>query len=269
MEKEKATTLVVIPIYCSQLPTIEAEALENNLKKLAELPIVFLRPASLDISQLRSLYPQVGEVVVSDCWLGSRGITGYNEMMLSPDFYRLFSAYDFILICHTDAWVFRNDVAFWTSLPYDHVAAPWPQKIIYNFLPMRLLCRAIKYLCGYKGLIRQDSFGRVGNGGFSLRRVQAFIDVCERERSQINDFLQHNGQGMNNGIFYNEDVYFAIVASQLRTPSQCKALAFAFDNKPSLAWRLNKKQLPMAIHGFKKTINIDFWQRAKEMDCQQ
>ena len=115
-EKDHNKVVIVIPIYQSVLKDYEMSALKNNLKVLAKYPTVFLKPKGLDITNLKSQFPQVGEVTVSDCWLGTkRGIAGYNEMMPSADFYSLFLAYEYMLICHVDAWVFRDELDFWCN----------------------------------------------------------------------------------------------------------------------------------------------------------
>lgn len=119
--------LIIIPVYRPELKSYEAAALANNLEKLAGYPAVFLKPSGLDLGALHVQYPQVGEVEVSPQWLGTaRGIAGYNEMMMSADFYSLFNDYEYILICHVDAWVFRDELDDWCRRGYDHVAALGP-----------------------------------------------------------------------------------------------------------------------------------------------
>ena len=62
---------------------------------------------------------------------------GYNEMMMSEKFYELFSDYEYILICHVDAWLFRNELVEWCRKGYDHVAAPWPMRPRYGRFPLK------------------------------------------------------------------------------------------------------------------------------------
>lgn len=68
---------------------------------------------------------KVNYMPVSDTWLGVRnGIAGYNQMMLSREFYQLFNDTEYLLICHTDAWIFRDELEDWckkdmtVSLPH-------------------------------------------------------------------------------------------------------------------------------------------------------
>lgn len=89
MEKKKV--IVVIPVYRSTLKSSEATALAHNLEVLKRYPTVFLKPEGLDLSQLCQQYPQVGEISVSNDWLGTkRGIDGYNDMTMSSDFTNYF-----------------------------------------------------------------------------------------------------------------------------------------------------------------------------------
>ena len=137
-EEDHKKVVIIIPIYQSVLKDYEMSALKNNLKVLAKYPAVFLKPKGLDITNLRSQFPQVGEVVVSNRWLGTkRGIAGYNEMMLSSDFYHLFLGYEYMLICHVDAWVFRDELEFWCNCKYDHIASPWPKRDRYTHFPLK------------------------------------------------------------------------------------------------------------------------------------
>lgn len=58
-------------------------------------------------------------------------------MMMSEAFYQLFSDCEYILICHTDAWIFRDDLSAWCQKGYDLIAAPWPTRPRYRHFPMK------------------------------------------------------------------------------------------------------------------------------------
>jgi len=79
----------------------------------------------------------------------------HTRLMLSDTFYRAFAEYEFILIYHLDALVFSDDLQYWCSQGLDYVGAPW--------------------LTDHRNPER--GFKLVGNGGFSLRRVEAFRGV--------------------------------------------------------------------------------------------
>ena len=116
----------------------ESVALQHNLAILSSYPVCFVYPEGLDVSLFSRLCPSAEFCEVSPDWLGlRRGISGYNEMMMSKDFYDLFSDCEYILICHLDAWIFRDELAEWCRRGYDIVAAPWPVRPRYRHFPLR------------------------------------------------------------------------------------------------------------------------------------
>lgn len=107
----KQLVKIIIPFYKEELKDWENAALANNIEKLAGYPIVFLTPEGLNIERYTQTYPQAEVIRVSTNWLGTqRGIAGYNEMMMSEAFYQLFADSEYILICHTDAWIFSDQL---------------------------------------------------------------------------------------------------------------------------------------------------------------
>lgn len=85
------------------------------------------------------------------------------KLMLSPTFYRSFQKYRYILIYQLDALVFSDRLLEWCATDLDYVGAPWMQS--------------------------RDSpwvgTPRVGNGGFSLRKVSSFLRVLSSEKYWI------------------------------------------------------------------------------------
>ena len=129
MQKDICQVKVVIPIYRAELKDWEQASLANTMQVLAAYPIVWLKPEDVDLHDLTVLYPQAEIMNVSSEWLGTKnGIAGYNRMMMSESFYDLFGDTTYILICHLDAWIFRDEVLRWCETGYDLVAAPWPTR---------------------------------------------------------------------------------------------------------------------------------------------
>jgi Protein of unknown function (DUF5672) len=81
----------------------------------------------------------------------------HGRLLLSKPFYRAFLDYDYILIYHLDALVFADELLDWCSKGYDYIGAPW------------LLSPDTPHITAQK----------VGNGGFSLRRVRSFLRVLD------------------------------------------------------------------------------------------
>lgn len=243
---------VVIPIY-RKLHKWEEVALRHNLSVLDKYKSFLVYPEGFYAGTLHEEYPQLGLIKVSDGWLGSKnGIQGYNAMMLSERFYALFEAYDYMLICHVDAWIFRDDLALWCQKGYDLVAAPWPTRPFYRTLVGKLWLRIKLFFKPKDEIYHCQLFGKVGNGGLSLRRISAFREACRTYADKLNYY--------RNKYRDNEDVLWAVVPS-FKVPSEKAALGFAFDNKPSICFRLNGDTLPMGCHGFNHKNRYKFWKR--------
>lgn len=252
METKRDVT-VLIPVYRPKPGTEELRSIANTRSKLSTHPLYFLVPQTLDTTFISSRFPDIGIIRVSDEWLGTKnGIAGYNRMMMSEDFYNMFSESEYILICHTDAWIFRDELSGWCEKGYDIVAAPWPTRPRYRRFPLRQLIALRKRLSGK--IFRALTYDRVGNGGLSLRKVSSCADACRRHRDVIEDFLARPGKAL-----YNEDVFFALIPENFTYPTASEALRFAFDYRPALCYRLNGYRLPMGCHGYTKKRHRKFW----------
>jgi Protein of unknown function (DUF5672) len=84
----------------------------------------------------------------------------HGKLLLSDRFYLSFLDYEYILIHHLDALVFRDELMEWCAAGYDYIGAPW------------LLSPDTPHITASK----------VGNGGFSLRRVRSFLRVINSRR---------------------------------------------------------------------------------------
>ena len=105
-----------------------------------------------------------------------------------------------------------------------------------------------------KGLkCRADLYGRIGNGGLSLRRVASFKEGCLRYAETIEKYLKGGSH------LYNEDVFWATIPQDFRYPDWREALEFAFDTNPAYCYRLMGKHLPMGCHSWTKPKMWRFW----------
>ena len=231
--------------------------MSNNLGVLSSQPVCFLKPEGLNLHSLEAACPQAEVLEVSPDWLGrKRGIAGYNEMMMSEDFYDLFADCEYILICHTDAWVFRDELADWCSRGYDLVAAPWPVRPRYRHFPLKQFVWFKKKLYSHNGeLSRVLMYGRIGNGGLCLRKVKSFAHACRRY-ADIISYFNSRDDGM-----HNEDIFWALVPEEFHYPDVETALEFAYDLKPRLCHELNRQRLPMGCHGFMHESRQTFWEQ--------
>lgn len=248
---------VIIPVYKSTLSVAERASLTQTVRVLGCWPLVLLCPQGLDTSAIGREFPELQKLEVSDEWLGSRnGIAGYNRMMLSAVFYDLFASADYILICHTDAWIFRNELEMWCSRGYDCVAAPWVRRAVYNLPVIKqwmTLRRRWASRCGKP--TRQILYGHVGNGGLSLRRVASFRAACDTYREEIEAYAATPHH------LFNEDVFWATVPTEFRYPTWREALGFAFDTNPAYCYKLCGKELPFGCHSWSKRRMWSFWRK--------
>lgn len=117
--KKKA---VVVTFVWRDLRSMEKMALKIGLVRLGRHPFAIVHPVSYSIDGIKQKYPHVMDVPMADEHFVS--VDSYNEMMLSPDFYRRFQVYDFMLIYQLDAFVFRDELDEWVAKDYDYIGAP-------------------------------------------------------------------------------------------------------------------------------------------------
>jgi hypothetical protein len=177
--------------------------------------------------------------------------------MLSLDFYNRFIDCEYVLIYQLDAYVFRDELKEWCSKNYDYIGAPWILKPKYHnfffwlFLKLKAFCyfiigRQCKHLiCGDK----------VGNGGFSLRKVSSHIQVIYEKKNKIELYIEKSKTYSE----YNEDVFWATQPSEFKYPKLQEALLFSIDQHPELCFKANGNKLPFGCHGWSKPNRLDFW----------
>ena len=118
--------VVVIPTHKSDMSVEEERSFRNTLSVLSNWDIQLVIPENVSVNSYMRMKsddaPSFAIVRVTEQWMGS--IKRYNAMMLSTDFYRLFDNYEYILICHLNSWVFRDELEYWVNLGYDYIGPP-------------------------------------------------------------------------------------------------------------------------------------------------
>jgi hypothetical protein len=172
--------------------------------------------------------------------------------------------YEYILIYQLDSYVFKDDLNYWLTKKYSYVGAPWLESnCMYNFY---------------------DNYLPIGNGGFSLRKVDDFIKVlssrkpafpflfCRRLEGRwyvINTWIRafkayfflYRYNKLYRTAPINEDSIISILPVKFNTfyvPEINEALKFSFDSSPKIAFNLNKKCLPFGCHAWPRN-DIEFW----------
>lgn len=223
-----ADVIVVIPVYQEKLSSTEQVSLKQAYRILNKYPIRIMAPMKMKAFFSSTKY-QVE--FFDDKYFENRA--AYSKHLLSPDFYRRFSSYDYILIYQLDAFVFSDRMDEFIKYKYDYIGAPW------------LKCTSMY----------RFSKNLVGNGGFSLRNVKNTIRLLETKQKIINAILASNDVG--------EDALFAFFAQdrndfhyRVAPPRIAKQFALQFDFHK--AYMNIEDCLPFGCHGWNK-IDFYFW----------
>ncbi len=238
--EQSSRVVITVPLYCSKLSELELISISRCVELWAErYDIVVLTPEGVDHSKLLKKYPVISlRLVARDAMLS---ISHYNRLLLSREFYELFDDYDYMLIYQADCFVFRDGLSEWVGKGYDYVGAPW-------HTTRCLVKRGVGYLLRTFRLYHTPWFmyNQVGNGGFSLRRISAFLAHFDGKPKQSR--RARRGR-------LNEDVYWSMEASELSKPSSIEASHFCADMTP--------RRFPddvLAVHGWNKdSRTLNFW----------
>ena len=155
------SVVVIVPVYKTCLSADEKVSFLQTLRMLGNHPICIVCPETLNfaINEIEVCEDFISVFVERFPNVFFEGISGYNRLLLSEEFYARFAEYDYMLICQLDAYVFRDELLEWCSKGYDYIGAP---------------------LFGYHFDIEH---GKVGNGGFCLRRVKAYLDFFKGKKN--------------------------------------------------------------------------------------
>jgi hypothetical protein len=250
---------VIIPLYKTQLSHLEEIAVKQCFNILSQHKIIALKPKSLSLDLYNFKFNE--EVSFDDSYF--KDIAGYNNLMLSAEFYERFLEYQFILIYQPDAFVFKDDLVKWCQEGYDYVGAPWLRPAEYPDIFKKIKNKIRKYLHIKNNTKQNNSLiptslqfeNGVGNGGFSLRRTRRFFEICKNSRDIIN---QYNNRHED---FFNEDAFWSIEVNrkkkQLNIPNYKKAVFFSIENNYEYGFRLTNGKLPFGCHSWDKHLN--FW----------
>lgn len=264
------SSCVVIPIYTSILDKKEEISLSSCLNTLSKHPIIFATYKSLDISNFESIASKHKQEFKVEYFPESyfQSIQGYNKLLTSIEFYKRFVKFDFLLIFQLDAFVFKDELENWAEKGYDYIGAPWKE--------------------GWASAHIDAPFQGVGNGGFSLRKIQSHLRVLrsfsyiEGPRLLAGRWLKLSLSGklgafpgvfakltFRNNTFHlfndyrgNEDVFWGYHATRnfkwFNVAPIEEAIKFSFETHPKSLFFKNQEKLPFGCHGWWK-YDLDFW----------
>lgn len=262
---------VVIPIYKENLSDNEALSFEQCCKVLGRYEISLVFPSGLCLREYEYYLDkyQVFFNKYSFDPIYFAGVEGYNKLLLSVDFYLSFVNYQYILIYQLDAFVFRDELEYWCSKGYDYIGAPWFKRI-WRF----------KY---------SKNLRAIGNGGFSLRKVQSCINVLKyngKFKPLRYFFTFHNAVFLklkkmplknwrslkieNSVDFFvsinrkTEDQFWSLDTQNayidFKVAPIREGIKFAFECYPSYLMKLNSGNLPFGCHAWER-YELEFWKK--------
>jgi hypothetical protein len=200
----------------------------------------------------------------------------HGRMLYTPQFYKCFEDYKYILMHHLDALVFSDSLMEWCATGVDYIGAPW------------LPCPDNAWM--------KEAEPRVGAGGLSLMKVSAMLEVLrERYRREPVTYWEDRfagaisvlpmilkypwrlvperlrglrGQRVRRRLRVevnarNNDLFWSYQAPKyvpgFRIADWKTGLRFAFEGGPRQCFELNDRKLPFGCHGWPK-YDREFWE---------
>ncbi len=237
---QKQNCAVLIPIYKSQLDEDELFSVKTSLSNLQGHDIYWVAPEGLDLSYYNRNFGVITPYFFDPEYFNN--IAGYNKLLTSTFFYETFINYEFCLICQPDAIVLKPELNEWLEKPYDYIGAPWPSGYSLKIktkkipIPEGITCTAF-----------------VGNGGLSLRRVKACIELL----NEFEDIAELWGaQG------HAEDLFFAFLSTlskKFSMPNLMISAHFSHDIDPAHLSQLIDNAEPFGVHAWAK-YDRNYWE---------
>jgi glycosyltransferase involved in cell wall biosynthesis len=264
--------VVVVPTHKDTMTAEEQRSFLNTLSSLNNWKVCLVLPENVSADNYYKLKTSLGidfsVVFVRSDWMGS--LSNYNRMLLAPEFYKTFSEYRYLLVCHLDAWVFRDELQMWIDKGYDYIGAPW-------FVPRP---ESSKDWAPLEKLMLPQG----GNGGFCLRKIDKMIELLSNRRRSINVtlflkgvfFLARNKRfdflkifvGACRGVLQDAEsyqkkhnvyedafisIFYSFLDKKLSVAPANEAKYFCVEtNAAELLMTKMKWRLPFAVHGYDK-----------------
>lgn len=242
MAENKSLVAVVIPVYQANLSDAEQMSLRQCMNVLGNYPVIIVKPAGLDLTAFQQQYPSLTFLSFDDSFF--TGVDSYNRLMVSVDFYKTFSAYEYILIYQLDAFVFRDELKAWCAKGYDYIGAPSLHHPEYDIIPAASAQDFATALSTHRVVL---------NGGLSLRRIPAFLRYLK-----IYNLFYPAWKGNEDMLFCQEATRLKPMKLFLKLPEWREALLFSFEKSPAASYELTNRQLPFACHAWER-YDAAFW----------
>ena len=256
---------IVVPVYKETLSDSEYLSLRHLHYYLGEYKTYFIAPKRISIN-----YPGIEIKYFSNEYFANTRT--YNKLLLTKKFYESFKDYQYILIYQLDCLVFSNELMYWCNQGYDYIGPPWVKTPELHWLKKTM----------------------VGNGGFSLRKINSFLSVLDSTKHWYDPDIywekistQYNGvlryirypkkllltiYRYNNITLHieeflkknqNEDIFFSVYGNyyypDFKIAPIKTALRFGFEADPRLCFKMNNNQLPFGCHAWER-YDRSFWE---------
>jgi hypothetical protein len=262
---------IIIPIYQENPNELEMASLKQCIEILGFYDLIFVTSSSLNTQKYTDLLSKLGQPAKFEYFKNYffEHIKGYNQLLISKQFYKRFKPYEYILIYQLDAWVFKDELKFWCNQGYDYVGAPWYE--------------------GYTFAKENSKFIGVGNGGFSLRKITTHLKVLNsfsyihNPKNLAKEIIKKSGfkprtiieillnfTFRNNTFFLfntfkeNEDYFWCFFVKKnyqwFNIPEENVAAKFATEKKAAIHYEKNKGNLPFGCHAWLK-YETEFWKK--------
>lgn len=261
MGRKTKKVAIVIPFHKSSVSEEEKVSIKHLVKYLGSYDKFLVLPES--IKKVSFKIPKAQIVNFQNEYFTS--VPKYCELLNTSMFYKKFLDYAYILIYQLDVLVFSDQLLYWCTKGYDFVGAPFIFPLI--------------------GMLSHKKGSPVsgGNGGFSLRRVRAFIKVIEAAEELVTNSTENqllrklwfilavlSGkshriwlQGPPHDYPFNEDGFWSYEAAkyypEFKVAPFKEALKFSFEKNPRKCFELNSNKLPFGCHAWAK-YDKDFWE---------
>jgi len=227
---------IVIPIFKTSFDKMEYFSVNYSLKMLSnKYKVVFVYPDKLDLCYYVDHFP--GSFFSPFPAIFFESHKNYNQLCYEVGFYSQFSKSSHILILQPDALVVQQDLDKYCLSRYDFQGGPESHEYIYD-------------IRGIPPFSKLDFLAPIRlhgcNGGLSLRRISAFIEVLQ-EFKELTQFFRSYGRGIG------EDIFFSLmgrVSDSFCVANEVAASKFALSYNFSQWIAFNRGVIPFGFHGW-------------------
>lgn len=236
---------IVTPLYKKKPSAGELASLAHSFSVLGKRKRFIVAPDVLDLTEYKDVLN--GCEIIRLKATHFKSVATYNYLMLSKHFYRLFDAFDYLLLFQPDAIVFRDELDSWCEREYDYIGAPWPNGLDIRPFYFRGYFLTNRLLPWFNKPIRKY----VGNGGLSLRKISSSLETLDKHWLAARTWAG------------NEDLFWALYSRNV--PGEKEASMFALEQTPSIYYRANGNLLPVGCHAWEK-YEPEFWQAQFQLE---